>query len=73
MSHITVGGDAYIAPKAIRRDVGGDAHIVPKIELTQIGEIAEKYILRTEGVLKYVIMPDHIHLIIFVEFLVVVI
>ena len=50
--------------------VGDDAHIVPKNRLTNIGLVCEKYInnINTKyenvSVDKYVIMPNHIHLII---------
>ena len=40
--------------------VGDDAHIVPK----PCGQIAEKYIRNVPEIKKYVIMPDHIHMII---------
>ena len=40
--------------------VGDDAHIVPKA----YGRIAEKYIRNVPEIEKYVIMPDHIHMII---------
>ena len=40
--------------------VGDDAHIVPK----PFGRAVEKYILNTPEIEKYVIMPDHIHMII---------
>ena len=40
--------------------VGDDAHIVPK----PYGQIAEKYIRNAPEIEKYVIMPDHIHMII---------
>ena len=43
--------------------VGDDAHIVPK----EYGKIAEKYIHSISGIDKYVIMPDHIHLIIKID------
>lgn len=39
--------------------VGDDAHIVPK----KCGTIIEKYICNVPEVEKYVIMPDHIHMI----------
>ena len=51
--------------------VGDDALIVPQNKLSQIGLICEKYInnidIKYENVTvdKYVIMPNHIHLIIF--------
>ena len=50
--------------------VGDDAYIVPKNNLSQIGLICEKYInninIKYENVTvdKFVIMPNHIHLII---------
>ena len=40
--------------------VGDDAHIVPK----PFGYVVEKYIRSTPEIEKYVIMPDHIHMII---------
>ena len=40
--------------------VGDDAHIVPN----PYGRIAEKYIRNVPQIEKYVIMPDHIHMII---------
>ena len=43
--------------------VGDDAHIVPK----PYGNIAEKYIRNASEIEKYVIMPDHIHMIIRLE------
>lgn len=50
--------------------VGDDAYIVPKNRLTNIGLVCEKYInnintkYKNVSVDKYVIMPNHIHLII---------
>ena len=61
LSHIPVGTDAHIGPQ---KTVGTDAHIGPRVELTQIGKIAEKYILSMKCVDCYVVMPNHIHLII---------
>ena len=40
--------------------VGDDAYIVPK----PYGRIAEKYICNVQEIEKYVIMPDHIHILI---------
>ena len=40
--------------------VGDDAHIVPK----PIGEVVGEYIRNAPEIEKYVIMPDHIHMII---------
>ena len=46
--------------KILSEIVGDDAHIVPK----PYGYIAEKYIRNVPEIEKYVIMPDHIHMII---------
>ena len=46
--------------KILSSIVGDDAHIVPK----PYGMIAEKYIRNVPEIEKYVIMPDHIHLMI---------
>ena len=43
--------------------VGDDAHIVP----TPIGQVLEKYIRSAPEVETYVIMPDHVHLMIRLE------
>lgn len=43
--------------------VGDDAHIVPK----RYGQIAEKYLRNAAEIEKYVIMPDHIHMLIRLE------
>ncbi|MBQ8683878.1 MAG: transposase [Clostridia bacterium] len=43
--------------------VGDDAHIVPK----PIGIVVEKYIRNVPEIEKYVIMPNHIHLLIRIE------
>jgi REP element-mobilizing transposase RayT len=52
--------------------VGADALGGPQSRLTHAGQIVEKYILSTNNISglyvdKYVIMPDHIHMILFVE------
>ena len=49
--------------KILSNIVGDDAHIVPK----PYGIIAEKYIRNVPEIKKYVIMPDHIHMIINLE------
>ncbi len=46
--------------KLLSRIVGDDAHIV----LTPYGQVAEKYIRNAPEIVKFVIMPDHIHLIV---------
>ena len=43
--------------------VGDDAHIVPK----RYGQIVEKYLRNAAEIEKYVIMPDHIHMLIRLE------
>ena len=43
--------------------VGDDAHIVPK----KCGLVVEKYIKNVVEIKEYVIMPDHIHLIILLQ------
>ena len=43
--------------------VGGDAHIAPYTVLTAMGEVAEKYIQTIPGIDQYVIMPNHVHMI----------
>lgn len=52
--------------------VGGGALDAPKNTLTETGKIIEKYIVSTNNILditvdKYVIMPNHIHLILLVQ------
>ena len=52
--------------------VGGGAHDAPKIKLSKCGVIVEKYILSTNNipgitVEKYVIMPDHIHILLRID------
>ena len=47
-----------------------DDPLTPQIHLTEIGKITEKYLLSSENIPgvkidRYVIMPDHIHVIIF--------
>lgn len=50
-------------------DVGGDAHIAPSqsnydYSLSEYGLVVEKYIKRISGIKEYIIMPNHIHMII---------
>ena len=47
--------------------VGGDAHIAPQMHLSSIGKIVDKYINNIPGIHKYIIMPNHIHMIIIIE------
>ena len=59
LSKITVG---------VSQTVGDDVPVVPQIILTKYGKIADKYINQLNdfysniNVIKYVIMPNHIHL-----------
>ena len=58
-----VAGDAIPRQKqnlCCCKVVGDDAHIVP----TKYGTVVEKFIKTIPGIDKYVIMPNHIHLII---------
>ena len=45
--------------------VGGDAHIAPCTKLTPIGRVVEKYLLSVPGLGAYVIMPNHVHMILY--------
>ena len=49
--------------KVLSDIVGDDAHIVPKT----YGMVLEKYIRSAPEVKKYVIMPDHVHLLIVLD------
>lgn len=48
--------------------VGSDDHIGPKLRLTSLGKIVEKYIAQIEGIDSFVIMPNHVHLIIIKDY-----
>ena len=43
--------------------VGGDAHIAPYTVLTPMGRVTQKYLLTIPGIDRYVIMPNHVHMI----------
>ncbi len=49
------------------RIVGGDAHIAPRTVLSPYGKTVRKYLCRIDGLHKYVIMPNHVHMIIFIS------
>ncbi|MBR5569884.1 MAG: transposase [Oscillospiraceae bacterium] len=44
--------------------VGADDHIGPQINLTPIGAVVAKYTRTIPGIDSYVIMPNHVHMII---------
>ena len=47
--------------------VGGDALIAPCTRLTPIGAVVEKYLRSIPGVGDYVIMPNHVHMILHIS------
>ena len=49
--------------KTLSEIVGDDAHIVPK----PYGAIVEKYIRNAKEIKKYVIMPNHIHMLVQID------
>ena len=65
-----VGADALIGPST-QPHVGADALIgpsaAPHIRLTNVGLIVEKYLKRIPGLGQYVIMPNHVHMILHIS------
>ena len=53
--------------QCLSRVVGADAHIGPHVELTEYGNAVETYIQSIPGIDTYVIMPNHIHMIVRIE------
>ena len=53
--------------KCLSEVVGGDAHIAPHTALTQWGCIVETYLRSIPGIDVYVIMPNHVHMIVRIE------
>ena len=47
--------------------VGGDACIAPQVTLTPLGRLVQKHLSAIPGVTEYVVMPNHIHLILTVK------
>ncbi|MBO5891492.1 MAG: hypothetical protein J6Q30_02110, partial [Oscillospiraceae bacterium] len=47
--------------------VGADAHIGPQVKLTPIGVVVEKYLKTIPGIGEYVIMPNHVHMILHIS------
>ena len=62
-----VGADAHIGPHPIASLVGADAHIGPQLPLSPIGRVVEKHLRNIPGVGEYVIMPNHVHLILHIS------
>ena len=58
-----VGADAHIGPNS-PASVGADTYISPYLKLTPIGNVVEKYIRTIPGIGSYVIMPNHVHMIV---------
>ena len=50
--------------KCLSHVVGADDHIGPHAALTKWGAVVQKYILSIPGIDKYVIMPNHVHMIV---------
>ena len=53
--------------KCILSDVGADDHIGPHTILSPIGKVVDKYTQQIPGVGRYVIMPNHVHMILHVS------
>lgn len=47
--------------------VGADAHIGPHPALTDIGLVVEKYLKTIPGIGAYVVMPNHVHMILHIS------
>ena len=47
--------------------VGADAHIGPYPRLTPIGTVVEKYLRSIPGIGEYVIMPNHVHMLLHIS------
>ena len=65
-------GSIYADAGALVPRVGDDAHIVPpspgaEVHLSEYGAVVNKYLLRITGVDKYVIMPNHVHMIVHLQ------
>ncbi len=61
-----VGADAHIGPGTYTT-VGANAHIGPNVVLTTAGKVVEKYIKSIPGIGTYVIMPNHVHMILHIS------
>lgn len=47
--------------------VGADAYIGPQIKLSETGKVVEKFLRNIPGIDRYVIMPNHIHMVVIIE------
>jgi putative transposase len=47
--------------------VGGDSHTASYVRLSKYGRVVDKYVRNLEGIDKYVIMPNHIHMTIMID------
>ena len=64
-AHIRPRGDVGVAPYTL--SAGADAHIGPQVKLTPIGMVVEKYLKTIPGIGEYVIMPNHVHMILHIS------
>ena len=46
---------------------GADDHIGPRVRLTKAGEVVQKYLCQIPGIGAYVIMPNHVHMILHIS------
>ena len=53
--------------QCLSRIVGADAYIGPHAVLTKWGDVVERYIHTIPGIDTYVIMPNHVHMIVRIE------
>ena len=47
--------------------VGADDHIGPQVRLTSVGRVVEKYLRLIPGVGEFVVMPNHVHMMLHVS------
>ena len=62
-----VGADDHIGPNDPSYHVGADDYIGPNTQLTEIGTVVDKYTRTIPGIDRYVIMPNHVHMIILIS------
>lgn len=49
------------------RVLAGDVFTTPQVQLTSIGQVVEKYLKNIPGIGEYVIMPNHVHMILHIS------